>query len=139
MALYLLACKPRVEMSRPRRDPNSVPRFAAVVQQWQRQWRGERRGRRGEDEDEVTDTLSTATFAGHNTQHLTRLAMERPRDQQNRAEQQRHKMNTQILNTDTGVSVGAVSEQEVLLQVQALANVQVFCGSPRRDGPTNLS
>lgn len=48
-------------------------------------------------------------------------------------------MNTQILNTDTGVSVGAVSEQEVLLQVQALANVQVFCGSPRRDGPTNLS
>lgn len=50
-------------------------------------------------------------------------------------------MNTQILNTDTGVSVGAVSEQEVLLQVQAQAqvNVQVFCGSPRRDGPTNLS
>lgn len=52
-------------------------------------------------------------------------------------------MNTQILNTDTGagvsVGVGAVSEQEVLLQVQALANVQVFCGSPRRDGPTNLS
>lgn len=48
-------------------------------------------------------------------------------------------MNTQILNTDTGVSVGAVSEQEVLLQVQAQVNVQVFCGSPRRDGPTNLS
>lgn len=54
-------------------------------------------------------------------------------------------MNTQILNTDTGagvsviVGVGALSEQEVLLQVQALANVQVFCGSPRRGGPTNLS
>lgn len=129
-------------MSRPRRDPNSVPRFAAVVQQWQRQWRGEG-SEEGKYEDEVTDTLSTATFAGHNTQHLTRLAMERPRDQQNRTEQQRHKMNTQILNTDTGagVSVGAVSEQEVLLQVQAQAqvNVQVFCGSPRRDGPTNLS
>lgn len=103
---------------------------------------------REEDQDEVTDTLSTATFAGHNTQHLTRLAMERPTEQ-NRTEQQRHRMNTQIqiqiqVQVCVCVGAGAVSEQEVLLQVQVgetqvQVNVQVFCGSPRRDGPTNLS
>lgn len=101
---------------------------------------------REEDQDEVTDTLSTATFAGHNTQHLTRLAMERPTEQ-NRTEQQRHRMNTQIqiqIQVQVCVGAGAVSEQEVLLQVQVgetqvQVNVQVFCGSPRRDGPTNLS